>query len=63
MESKRHTILITKTKSGLSAQVKEAKGVTTTGRNEQELKSNIIEAIDAFYAPYVFSLKMSYQYV
>ncbi len=60
MESKKHTILITKTKSGLSAQIKEAKGLVITGRNEQELKKNTIEALDSFYHPYAFNLKLSY---
>ncbi len=62
MESKKHTIIISKTKTGLSAHVKEAKGVVTTGRNEQELKNNMIEALDLFYSPYVYSLKLSYVY-
>ena len=46
MESKRHTVIIEKTNTGLSAYVKEARGVVTIGRNEQELKNNIIEALD-----------------
>lgn len=60
MESKRHTVIIEKTNTGLSAYVKEAKGVITTGRNEQELKNNIIEALDLFYAPHVYQLKITY---
>lgn len=61
MESKRHTVIIEKTNTGLSAYVKEARGVVTTGRNEQELKNNIIEALDLFYAPHVYQLKITYQ--
>lgn len=61
MESKRHTVIIEKTNIGLSAYVKEAKGVVSTGRNEQELKNNIIEALDLFYAPHVYQLKITYQ--
>lgn len=63
MESKRHTVIIEKTNTGLSAYVKEARGVVTTGRNEQELKNNIIEALDLFYAPHVYQLKITYQNV
>lgn len=61
MESKRHTVIIEKTNTGLSAYVKEARGVVSTGRNEQELKNNIIEALDLFYAPHVHQLKITYQ--
>jgi predicted RNase H-like HicB family nuclease len=61
MESKRHKVIIEKTNSGYSAFVKEARGVVTTGRNEQELKNNIIEALDLFYAPHVYKLKITYQ--
>lgn len=61
MESKRHTVIIEKTNTGLSAYVKEARGIVTTGRNEQELKNNIIEALDLFYAPHVYQLKITYQ--
>lgn len=60
MESKRHTVIIEKTNTGLSAYVKEARGVVTIGRNEQELKNNIIEALDLFYAPHVYQLKITY---
>lgn len=61
MEAKRHTVIIEKTNTGLSAYVKEARGVISTGRNEQELKNNIIEALDLFYSPHVYQLKITYQ--
>ncbi len=62
MESKKHTIIVEKTNTGLSAHVKEAKGVVTTGKNEQELKSNMLEALDLFYHPNIYSLKLTYIY-
>ena len=62
METKKHTVIVEKTNVGLSAYLKNANGVKANGRNEQELKKNMIDAIDSYYSPSVHQLKLTYIY-
>lgn len=62
METKKHTVIIEKNDAGLSAYLKNANVVKATGKNEQELKKNMIDAIDSYYSPSVHQLKLTYIY-
>lgn len=62
MDTKSLTVLVKKSENNyLAAQVKEIPAVITQGKNEQELKRNVLDALDLFYHPHLYKYKLTYQ--
>jgi predicted RNase H-like HicB family nuclease len=62
METKNLNVIVKKAENNfLEAQVKELPAVVTQGKNEQELKRNVLDALDLYFHPHLHKYKLTYQ--
>lgn len=62
MDTKNLTVVVQKSENNyLAAHIKEIPAVITQGKNEQELKRNVLDALDLFYHPHLHKYKLTYQ--
>ena len=61
MDTKSHVANVTKTENGFTASIEKLNHVTAVGTTEQQLKNNMIDALDKHYNPYIYQLKIVYK--